>query len=82
MSKEEKKTKKNKKKCGSKKGLMLAFGLSTLASRVITAISLAAIALSLCSINKESKAFNDCVEEVRDSGKSASAAVGYCNGGQ
>ena len=79
MSKEAKKT---KKKCGSKKGLLLAFGLTTLASRVITAISLAAITLSLCSINKESKAFNDCVEEVRDSTNSASAAVNYCKGGQ
>ncbi len=79
MSKEEKKDKKN---CSSKKGLMLAFGLSTLGTRVFSAVSLAAIALSFCSVKKEATFFNDCVEEVIESGRSVSFAVRSCNGGK
>ena len=48
---------------------------------IAAAVSLVAIALSFCSINKEAKVFNECVEEVRDSGKTASSAVSFCNGG-
>ena len=81
MSKESKKDKKNRKHCGSKRGLMLAFGLTTLGTRVLSALSLVVIAISFCSIKKEAKVFNVCVEEVRDSGKTASAAVSFCNGG-
>ena len=81
MSKNNKKVKKDKKSCGGKRSLMLAFGLSTLGTRVISAISLAAIALSLCYIKKEAKVFNECVEEIRESGKRASDAVRFCNGG-
>ncbi len=82
MSKEDKKSKKSKKNCGTKQGVMLAFGLTTLGSRVVTAVSLAAIALSLCSIKKESTSFNDCVLEARESGKSNSTTVNYNNVGQ
>ncbi len=39
MSKGEKKNKKSGKDCGSKRGLMLAFGLTTLSARAISAIS-------------------------------------------
>ncbi|WP_320673559.1 hypothetical protein [Prochlorococcus sp. MIT 1341] len=81
MSKEDKKNKKNKKNCGTKKGLMLAFGFTTLGARVISAVSLAAIALSFCSIKKESTVFNECVQEIRKSGQTPSAAVRFCNGG-
>ncbi len=81
MSKGDKKQKKNTKSCGSNKGAMLVFALSTLGSRAISAVALVAIALGFCSINKEAKVFNQCVEEIRDSGKSASAAVRFCNGG-
>ncbi len=70
-----------KKYCGSKKGAMLAYGVIQLSTSVISAISLAAIALSFCSVKQESKVFNNCVEEIRGSGKSASAAVRFCNGG-
>ena len=73
--------KKEKKHCGSKKGAMLAFGGIQLGSGIVSALSLAAIALSFCSVKQEAKVFNDCVEEVRESGKSASAAVRFCNGG-
>ena len=71
-----------KKHCGSKKGAMLAYGVIQLGTGVVSALSLAAIALSFCSVKQESKVFTNCVEEVRESGKSASAAVRFCNGGK
>ena len=71
-----------KKHCGSKKGAMLAYGVIQLGTGVISAFSLAAIALSFCSIKQESKFFTNCVEDVRESGKSTSAAVRFCNGGK
>ena len=79
MTKEEKKAKK-KKSCGNR-SLMLAFGITNLGTRVVTAASLVAISLSFCSITKESMVFNDCVEEVRSYGNNVSNAVRFCNGG-
>ena len=73
--------KKDSKNCKSKKGAMLAYGLIQLSSSVISALALAAIALSLCSIKKEAKVFNDCVEEITDSGSGNADAVRFCNGG-
>ena len=70
-----------KKHCGSRKGAMLAYGVIQLGTSVVSALSLAAIALSFCSVKQEAKVFNNCVEEARESGKSASAAVRFCNGG-
>ena len=81
MSKEDKKAKKGNKNCGGKKAVMLAFGLTTLGTRVISAVSLTAIALGFCSITKEAKVFNECVEEIRDRGQTASDAVRFCKGG-
>ena len=81
MSTEDKKKRKEKKHCARKKSLMLAFGLTTLSTRVISALSLAAIALSLCFIKNEAKLFNNCVEEIKQNGQSDSAAVRFCNGG-
>ncbi len=75
---------KNSKKCStskSKKILWYAFGAAGLGARGLASLALLAIALMLCSVKKESKVFNQCVEEVRNSGKSVSAAVSYCNGG-
>ena len=70
----------SKKECGGKKKAMLAYGLIQISATVVSAISLAAIALGLCSIKQESKAFNGCVDEVIAEGKPA-AAVRFCNGG-
>ena len=53
-----------------------------LGSNVVSAIALAAIALSFCSVKQESKVFNKCVEEVEATGKSSSDAVHFCNGGK
>ena len=73
---------KDKKKCGGKGKAMFAYGIIQLGSSVVSAIALAAIALSFCSLKKEAKVFNECVEEVQASGKSSSSAVRFCNGGK
>jgi len=72
---------KAQKKCGGKGKAMFAYGIIQLGSSVVSAIALAAIALSLCSLKKEAKLYNDCVEEVQASGKSSSSAVRFCKGG-
>ena len=72
---------KDKKKCGAKGNVMLAYGIIQLGSNVVSAIALAAIALSFCSVKQESKVFNECVEEIQMTGKSSSYAVRFCNGG-
>tara|TARA_Y100001968_G_C18959996_1_gene527221 strand:- start:147 stop:386 length:240 start_codon:yes stop_codon:yes gene_type:complete len=77
---EENKT--DKKKCGSKSKAMFAYGIIQLGSSVVSAIALTAIAISFCSVNKESKFFNECVEEVKLAGQSSSGAVHFCNGGK
>ena len=71
-----------KKKCSGKGKAMFAYGIIQLSSSVISAVALAAIALSFCSLKKEAKVFNECVEEVKASGKSSSSAVSFCNGGK
>ncbi len=77
---EENKT--DKKKCGGKSKVMFAYGMIQLGSSVFSAVALAAIALSFCSLKQESKLFNECVEEIQSSGKSSSDAVRFCNGGK
>jgi hypothetical protein len=67
--------------CGGKKKAMLAYGVIQISATVVSAISLAAIALGLCAIKEESKAFSGCVADVVAEGKSNAAAVRYCNGG-
>ena len=74
--------KKDKNKCGGKGKAMFTYGIIQLGSSVISAIALAAIALNFCSLTKEAKVFNECVEEVAGSGKSSSSAVHFCNGGK
>ena len=77
---EENKT--DKKKCGGKSKAMFAYGIIQLGSSAVSAVALAAIALSFCSLKQESKMFNECVEEVQATGKSSSDAVSFCNGGK
>ena len=74
--------KKDKNKCGGKGKAMFTYGIIQLGSSVVSAIALAVIALSLCSLNKEAKVFNECVEELQGNGKSTSRAVHFCNGGK
>ena len=73
---------KDKKKCSGKGKAMFFYGIVNLGSGVISSLALVAIAFSLCSLNKESQVFNQCVQEVKESGKSASSAVRFCNGGK
>ena len=61
---------------------MLAYGVTQVTATVVSAISLAAIAVGLCSVKQESKAFNGCVEEIAAAGRSNAEAVRYCNGGR
>ena len=70
-----------KKKCDRKGSAMFAYGLIQLSSNVISAVALAAIASSFCSLKKEAQVFNDCVEEIQGSGRSSSSSVRCCNGG-
>ena len=74
--------KKDKKKCGGKGKAMFAYGIIQLGSSVVSALALTAIALSFCSLKQESKVFNECVEEIKATGKSSSDAVRFCNGGK
>ena len=73
---------KDKNKCGGKGNMMFAYGIIQLGSSVVSAIALSAIAFSFCSLKKEAKLYNDCVEEVKATGKSSSSAVRFCNGGR
>tara|TARA_Y100000589_G_C27051791_1_gene587630 strand:- start:791 stop:1024 length:234 start_codon:yes stop_codon:yes gene_type:complete len=73
--------KKETKNCGGKKKAMLAYGLIQLSSSVISALALALIAFGFCSVKKESKVFNECVEEIIESGAGKADAVRFCNGG-
>ena len=71
----------NKKKCGRKGIAMFTYGILKLGSSVVSAVALAAIALNFCALNKESKIFNECVEELQAKGKSSASAVRFCKGG-
>ena len=61
---------------------MFAYVMIQLGSSVVSAVALAAIAFSLCSVKQESKVFNECVEEVQATSKSYANAVRFCNGGK
>ncbi len=74
-------SKTEKKSCSGKGKAMFIYGFLQLGSSLISAISLALIALSLCNLKSESKNFNNCVEEKIEQSISISDAVNYCNGG-
>ena len=72
---------KDHKKCGKKSKLMFAYGILQLGSSGISAIALAAIAISISPIKEEANIFNQCVEEVINESKNYSLAVNFCKGG-
>ena len=74
-------SKSEKKSCSGKGKAMLTYGILQLGSSLISALSLALIAFSLCSLKSESKNFNKCVEEKVEQSTSVSEAVNFCNGG-
>ena len=73
-------SKSEKKSCSGKGKVMFTYGILQLSSSLISAISLALIAFSLCSLKSESKNFNNCVEEKIEQSFTISDAVNYCNG--
>jgi len=73
---------KPRKSCSGKQKAMLAYGVTQITATVVSAISLAAIAVGLCALKQESKAFNGCVKEVIATGRSNAHAVRFCNGGR
>ena len=73
-------SKSEKKSCSGKGKAMFTYGILQLGSSLISAISLALIAFSLCSLKSESKNFNNCVEEKIEQSFTISDAVNYCNG--
>tara|TARA_B100000212_G_C27327539_1_gene513071 strand:- start:905 stop:1141 length:237 start_codon:yes stop_codon:yes gene_type:complete len=74
-------SKNEKKSCSGRSKAMLTYGILQLGSSLISAISLALIAFSLCSLKSESRNFNNCVEDKIEQSSSVSDAVNYCNGG-
>ena len=74
-------SKQNKKGCKGNKKAMLAYGVIQISATVVSAISLAAIALGLCAVKQESQAFNGCVRDVIADGRTNAEAVRFCNGG-
>ena len=67
--------------CGGKKKAMLAYGVIQISASVVSAISLAAIALSLCAVKQQSEAFSTCINQSIEQGLEQAQAVRYCNGG-
>ena len=60
---------------------MLAYGVIQLGSTVISAVALVSIALSFYALKKESKFFNECVEEIKATGSPKADSVRFCSGG-
>ena len=77
MTDKEKDTKKDFKRNKA----MLAYGVIQLGSTVLSAVALLAIALGFYSLKKESKFFNECVEEIKASGSPTADSVRFCTGG-
>tara|TARA_B100000989_G_scaffold140957_1_gene104871 strand:- start:575 stop:808 length:234 start_codon:yes stop_codon:yes gene_type:complete len=73
--------KKDSKNCGGKSKAMLAYGVIQLGSTVVSAVALAAIAFGFCSVKKEAKFYNECVEEMKATGSPTADSVRFCNGG-
>ena len=73
--------KKSSNSCSGKSKAMLAYGIIQLGSSFVSALALVAISLGFCSLKKESKFFNQCVEEIVTTGSGKADAVRFCNGG-
>jgi len=72
---------KDTKKEFRKNKAMVAYGVIQLASKIFSSIALVAIAISFCSIKKESNFFNECVEEMKATGSPTADSVRFCTGG-
>ena len=75
---------KKSKKCSSNKSrriLWYAFTAAGLGARGLAALALVVISIKMHPMKYQSKSFNACVQELRDTGKSISDSVRFCNGG-
>ena len=72
---------KDTKKEFRKNKAMVAYGVIQLASKIVSSIALVSIAISFCSIKKESNFFNECVEEMKATGSPTADSVRFCTGG-
>jgi len=73
--------KKESKSCKGKNKAMFAYGIIQLGSSFVSALTLVAITFGFCSLKKEAKFFNECVEEIVSTGSGKADAVRFCNGG-
>ena len=73
--------KKSSKSCNGKNKAMITYGIIQLGSSFVSALALVAISFGFCSLKKESKLFNQCVEEIVSTGSGKADAVRFCNGG-
>ena len=73
--------KKDTKKDFRRNKAMLAYIVIQLGSTVISAVALVSIALSFYALKKESKFFNECVEEIKATGSPTADSVRFCTGG-
>ena len=60
---------------------MLSYGVIQLGSTIVSAFALVAIALNFFSLKKESKFFNECVEEMKATVSPTADSVRFCTGG-
>tara|TARA_B100000700_G_C14218018_1_gene477908 strand:+ start:129 stop:365 length:237 start_codon:yes stop_codon:yes gene_type:complete len=68
------------KRCGPRRN-MIIYGSVQLSCSIISALSLAAIAFGISAAQKDLKLFDECVTEQSFEGKTISASVHFCNGG-
>ncbi len=61
--------------------LWYAFTAAGLGARGLAALALVAISLKMHPLKYQSKFFNACVEEIKESGNSIAESVRFCNGG-
>ena len=60
---------------------MFAYAILKTGSAVVSAVALVSIALSFFLLKKESKYFNQCVEEIKATGSPTADSVRFCTGG-
>ena len=73
--------KKDTKKDFRRDKAMLAYGVIQLGSTIVSAVALVAIALSFCSLKKESNFFNECFEEMKATGWPTADSFRFCTFG-
>ena len=73
-------SKKKNSSCNGKSKIMLSYGLLQLSANLISAISLAVIAISLVSIKNDANLFKSALRETSETFNSISDSDSYSNG--